>query len=235
MDFSKAFDKVDHNLLCLKLSSYGIRGEINHWISSFLAGHKQCVVEGEQSNFVPVESSVPQGSVLVPYLFLFYINGILDGLHSTCRLFADDTIVYLTVKSSSDAHQLQNDLTKLADWEQKWSMEFHPDECNVLSITRSKSPIVYNYKLHWHTLQHFPIVKYLGVTFNSKLTWGEHIGNTTTKANRTLRFLKRNLQVSNPQLKQQAYRTLVRPLVEYANTIWDPYTKTQVQQVEMVQ
>ena len=61
MDFSKVFDKVDHNILCLKLSSYGIRGEINHWISSFLTGRKQCVVaEGEQSNFVPVESGVPQ-------------------------------------------------------------------------------------------------------------------------------------------------------------------------------
>ena len=123
MDFSKAFDKVDHDLLCLKLSRYGTRGDINRWISSFLTGRKQCVVvEGEQSKFVPVESGVPQGSVLGPCLFLFYINDIPDGLNSTCRLFADDTIVYLTVKSDSDADKLQNDLNKLADWEQKWSI-----------------------------------------------------------------------------------------------------------------
>ena len=115
MDFSKAFDKVDHNLLCLKLSSYGIRGEINSWISNFLSGRKQCVVvEGEQSMFVPVESGVPQGSVLGPCLFLFYINNIPYGLKSTCRLFAYDTIVYLTVKSNSDAEELQDDLNKLA-------------------------------------------------------------------------------------------------------------------------
>ena len=133
MDFSKAFDKVDHNLLCLKLSSYGIRGEINSWISNFLSGRKQCVVvEGEQSTFVPVESGVPQGSVLGPCLFLFCINDIPDGLKSTWRLFADDTIVYLTVKSDSDAEELQDDLNKLAQWEKKWSMEFHPDKCNCI-------------------------------------------------------------------------------------------------------
>ena len=217
MDFSKAFDKVDHNLLCLKLSSYGIRGEINSWISNFLSGRKQCVVvEGEQSTFVPVESGVPQGSVLGPYLFLFYINDIPDGLKSTCRLFADDTIVYLTVKSNSDAEELQDDLNKLAKWEKKWSMEFHPDKCNILYITRNKTPVVYDYRLHGHTLQHVSSAKYLGVTFNSKLTWGEHIDNMTQKANKTLGFLRRNVQVSNPQLKQQAYRTLVRPVVEYA-------------------
>ena len=110
---------------------------------------------------MPVESGVPRCSVLGPCLFLFYINDIPDGLHSTCRLFADDTIVYLSVKSNSDAHQIQNDLNQIADWKQKWSMEFHPDKCNVLSITRagrSKSPIIYNYKLHGHTLQHVPCV-----------------------------------------------------------------------------
>ena len=213
-----------------------VSGEINSWISNFLSGRKQCVVvEGEQSMFVPVESGVPQGSVLGPCLFLFYINDIPYGLKSTCRLFADDTIVYLTVKSNSDAEELQDDLNKLAQWEKKWSMEFHPDKCNVLSITRNKTPVVYDYRLHGHTLQHVSSAKYLGVTFNSKLTWGEHIDNMTQKANKTLGFLRRNVQVSNPQLKQQAYRTLVRPVVEYACPVWDPYTKTQIRQIEMVQ
>ena len=236
MDLSKAFDKVDHSLLCYTLKKYGIRGKINGWIRAFLSNRKQCVVvEGENSSYVPVESGVPQGSVLGPVLFLLYINDIPEGFNSTCRLFADDTISYLTVKSNADAKQLQDDLQALASWEQRWSMEFHPDKCKVLSISRSKSPIKFEYILHGHKLEHVASAKYLGVTFNNKLTWDEHISTITSKANRTLGFLRRNLQVKNQQLKSQAYKTLVRPTVEYASTAWDPYTKKNIDQLERVQ
>ena len=73
------------------------------------------VVEDETSTSIPVESRVPQGSVLKPSLFLFYINDMPDGIQSTVRLFADDTIAYVTI--SSDAANLQQDLDKLAEWE----------------------------------------------------------------------------------------------------------------------
>ena len=98
MVFSKAFDKVVHDLLIYKLSSYGIVGNVNHWIKYFLTNRHQAVlVEGEKSDFVPVTSGVPQGSVLGPILFLFYINDIANELNSTVCLFADDTMVYLVI------------------------------------------------------------------------------------------------------------------------------------------
>jgi hypothetical protein len=135
MDFSKAFDKVSHNLLINKLKHYGIRGKVNNWIESFLSGQTQAViVEGEKSTYFPVDSVVPQGYVLRPSKFLHYINDIPTGLDSTIRLFADDTIAYLVIKSNSDALTLQRDLDKLAQWEQLWKMVFHPDKCNVLTI-----------------------------------------------------------------------------------------------------
>ena len=113
-----------------------------------------------------------------------------DGLNSTCRLFADDTISYLTEKSNADAKQLQDDLHALANWELRWSIEFHPDKCKVLSKSRSKSPITFEYTLHRYKLQHFTRAKYLGVTFNNKLTRDEHISTITSKANKTLGFLR---------------------------------------------
>ena len=153
MDFSKAFDKVSHSLLTHKLVHYGIRGKTNRWIQNFLAERKQVVVvEGEKSDFINVESRVPQGSVLGPSLFLFYINDMPQGIRSRVRLFADDTIVYLTITSDTDADNLQEDLDKLAKWEGKWKMAFHPDKCNVLTITRKRKPIVREYYLHGHTL-----------------------------------------------------------------------------------
>ena len=113
MDFSKAFDKVSHSLLLHKLHYYGIQGELNSWIQNFLFNRKQAVVlEGDKSDYryVAVESGVPQGSVLEPILFLYYINDIPAGLLSTMRLFADDTIAYLAIKSNRDALTLQQDL-----------------------------------------------------------------------------------------------------------------------------
>ena len=107
MDFSKTFDKVSHSLLIHKLNHYGIRGKTNTWIQNFLSNRTQAVVvDGETSNSISVESGVPQVSVLGPSLFLFYINDMPQGLSSTVGLFADDTIVYLTISSDTDAQTL---------------------------------------------------------------------------------------------------------------------------------
>ena len=114
MDFSKAFDKVDHNLLIYKLFNLGINLNTVSWIKSFLQIDHNPLL----SSSVPVMSGVPQGSVLGPCLFLAYINDLADSLKSKARLFVDDTIVYLTINSQSDAQTLQDDLLKLEQWEQ---------------------------------------------------------------------------------------------------------------------
>ena len=236
MDFAKAFDKVNHNLLLHKLHHYGIQGRTNRWIQAFLQGRSQTVaLDGQLSDPVAVQSGVPQGSVLGPSLFLYYINDIQEGLGSTVRLFADDTIVYLTVVSDSDCRCLQSDLDKLATWENKWKMEFHPNKCQVLSITRKKNPIIYNYQLHNHPLEHVTSAKYLGCTINSSLDWDQHISNISAKANNTIGFLRRNLNIASTKTKETAYMTMVRPTVEYASTVWDPYEKSHINKLEMVQ
>jgi hypothetical protein len=192
MDFSKAFDKVSHNLLMHKQEHYGIRGMINNWMESVLSGRTQAViVEGEQSTYLPVDSGVPQGSALGPNLFLYYINDIATGLDSTVRLFVDDTIAYLVIKSNSDALTLQRDLDKLAQWEQLWKMAFHPNKCNVLTISRNTTPTKFKYCLHDHVLESVDKVNYMGVTISYDLKWESHINNICGKANKTLGFLRR--------------------------------------------
>lgn len=114
-------------------------------------------------------------SFLGPSLFLYYINDIPHGLDATIRLFADDTIAYLTVANNSDCATLQKDLDRLGQWEKKWKMAFHPDKCQVICISRKKNPIHYDYRLHNQSLQHVESAKYLGVTINQSLDWGEHI------------------------------------------------------------
>jgi hypothetical protein len=203
MDFSKAFDKVSHNLLTHKLNYYGMQGTTNTWIHNFLSNRTHALLlEGEASDYIPVMSGVPQGSVLGPCLFLFYINDIPDGITSTVRLFAGDTLAYLTIKLNRDCTTLQKDLDKLSIWEQKWKMAFHPDKCNVLSITRNKTSIQYSYTLH--QLEHADKAKYLGVTIQSDLKWNSYINSITTKANKTLGFLPVGTLISvQPQSKNR--------------------------------
>ena len=233
MDFAKAFDKVSHSLLTHKLQHYGITGNINNWIQSFLSDRRQAVVvDGATSSFVPDESGVPQGSVLGPCLFLLYINDLPKGLTSTTRLFADDTACHKTINNAADQHDLQRDLDKLADWEEKWLMSFHPDKCEVLHFGKKHQA---TYHLRDHSLKSTSETKYLGVTISTNISWKSHINKVATKASKTLGFLRRNLKVGSISTKDLAYKTLVRPQLEYACEVWDPHTGTDTQSLEKIQ
>lgn len=236
LDFSKAFDKVNHLKLLFKLAQHGVRGNTLKWIKSFLVGRTQAVVlDGESSDEVPVNSGVPQGSVLGPLLFLLYINDLPEDIQSQVRLFADDTAVYLAVRNSSDANILQADLDKLEIWERTWDMEFNPSKCQVLHINRSKQPIHSRYTLHGQTLESVDSAKYLGVHISKDLTWNTHVSNITSNAYKTLGFIKRNVNTANQSVRELAYKTFVRPQLEYASTVWCPPTKVNIDRVEMIQ
>lgn len=113
-DFSKAFNKVSHSRLLYKLDYYGVRGNLHSWLSSFLHGHsQQVVIDGAKSSVCKTISGVPQGSVLGPALFLVYINDIPINIQSEIRLFADDILLYRTIKTLNDHKILQEDLNKV--------------------------------------------------------------------------------------------------------------------------
>ena len=236
MDFAKAFDRVNHGLLLHKLQRYGVNSSTLTWIASFLKDRSQVVVvNGSSSSSVPVKSGVPQGSVLGPCLFLAFINDLPENLSSTSRLFADDTAVYGTVNNYVDAAELQQDLLRLEEWERNWEMMFHPAKCVTLPITRKRNLRIPSYHLHGHTLETVSSAKYLGVTLTTKLDWEEHITSTVTKANRALGFLRRNLKISSKTIKEKAYKAYVRPLVEYAATVWDPQSQKAINKIEAIQ
>ena len=236
LDFSKAFDRVSHQRLLIKLRHYGIQGTTFQWIQSFLSSrNQQVVVDGATSDKVPVISGVPQGTVLGPLLFLLFINDLPACVESKTRLFADDCIIYRTVKTIKDCQELQNDLFKLTDLEQKWGMLFHPDKCNSMQVTRSRNPLTFKYSLKGQDLEAVNTAKYLGVDLSNNLSWNSHIDRTAKKANSMLGFLRRNLRINNSDTKTAAYKTLVRPNLEYCASVWSPYTATGKQKIEMVQ
>ena len=111
-------------------------------------------------------------------------------------------------------------------------MSFNPSKCEV---TRKRNPIRANYNIHGHDLNFVKDGKYLGVNISENLSWNAHIAATAKKASNSLAFLRRNLASCPPDIKAQSYQTLVRPILEYASTVWDPHTTTNINLIEAVQ
>ena len=239
LDFSKAFDKVPHQRLISKLRYYGIQGSTLNWIAAYLAGRTQQVaVEGVLSSPAPVTSGVPQGTVLGPLLFLLFINDMPDAVkNSKVRLFADDSLLYRSIKTKGDQALLQRDLDALAEWEKSWQMSFNPSKCNTIHIFhgKGKSPNPFNYKLHSQIIESVPSSKYLGVTISEKLTWSEHISNVTARAKQKVGFLRRNFKDCTQKTKAATFTTFVRPSLEYAACVWDPHLEKDKTPLEKVQ
>ena len=233
LDFSKAFDTVPHQKLLHKMRQYGADGIINAWLCDFLTYRKMReVIDGEESEAVPVDSGVPQGTVLGPLLFLCHINDLPDAVKSTVRLFADVCLLYRQVKSTEDHISLQQDLQNLETWAKTWGMRFNAKKCYIMSIN-SKS--THFYQLDGHILQQVPENPYLGVTISDDLKWSSHICKITKKANSTLGFLKRNLKHCPLNCRMTAYISLVRSTLEYSSVIWDPYLQKDIDKLEKVQ
>ena len=143
--------------------------------------------------------------------------------------------MYLAICSTTEGQVLQTDLVCLEQWEKMWDMKFNPSKCQVLHITRKVKPLNTKYMLHNVQLDSASAATYLGNTIADDLSWSPHIDNTTKKANQTLGFLKRNIRVHNKDLKSVAYKTLIRPQLEYASTVWYPHYDKDINKVKAVQ
>ena len=236
MDFSKAFDTVPHQRLLAKLHHLGIRNCMLSWIRTFLTKRHQCVVvDGESSQSSPVISGVPQGTVLGPLLFLVYVNDLPNQVSSHMRLFADDCIIYRRIRSLEDTRALQEDVDSLCHWEDKWQMGFNYSKCYAMRVTHKARPICGHYRMGDNLLEEVDHYPYLGVELASDLSWNKHIARVSSKANRILGLLKRNLRGCDSSTKEVAYKALVRPLLEYCHTVWDPHQIGNIEAIEKVQ
>ena len=238
LDFSKAFDKVPHERLLLKLHHYGVRGRLLSWIRDFLSQRtQQVILEGNKSNISSVTSGVPQGTVLGPLLFLIFINDMPDFVSSNIRLFADDALLYRCIQTPDDITILEEDIENLQVWERRWLMSFNADKCEVLRVSNKRNNIIGSspYSIHGTPLRTVDEAKYLGVTIHKNLSWKPHVHNICNKGNSTLGFIRRNLRKCPKNIKEQAYNTYVRPTLEYSSTVWDPHTKGLISQIDMIQ
>ena len=192
LDFQKAFNKVPHQRLLIKLKSHGMGVNIVTWIQNWLTDRRQRVsVEGETSAWTAVHSGVRQGSVLGPLLFLVYINDLEDGVASNILKFADDTKIFRRAQTRQECRTLQDDLNRLEQWSAKWQMLFNQSKCKWLHIGRAngKEP----HEMHNTVLLKTAKEKDLGVTISADWKVSEQCGIAARKGNQLLGMIKRNI------------------------------------------
>ena len=234
LDFQKAFDKVPHQRLLLKLKAHGIGDSITDWIEQWLTDRRQrVVVDGEVSTWKSVLSGVPQGSVLGPILFLIYINDLDDRITSNVLKFADDTKLFRKVNTDGDKQHLQNDLDRLVKWSEKWQMLFNFGKCKCLHTGHGNLNV--NYKMGDTVLGTTVKEKDLGVTISADMKVSEQYGIAASKGNQFLGLIRRNITYKGKKLIIPLYKAIVRPHLEYCIQAWRPYRKKDIDTLERIQ
>ena len=225
------------------MKAFGIEGPILQWVAEFLTKRKQrVVVNGTFSEEGEVTSGIPQGSVLGPVLFVMYINDLPQCVSNTAKLFADDTKLYAPNTDDPSAVPLQSDLDNLQAWSNEWLIKFHPDKCHVLKLGYHKSANNYHMNVTNTAgqttqlpLKESDFEKDLGVYVDNDLKFKQHVAQSTAKANRVLGIIRRTFATINCKLFIQLYKALVRPILEYGHTVWEPRHITPARDVEQVQ
>ena len=234
LDFSKAFDKVPHQRLLAKVKSLGIEGKLLGWISDWLKDRQQRVIlNGSKSEWQPVLSGVPQGSVLGPLLFIMFVNDLDQVVSSSISKFADDTKVYSSVSTHQDSISLQNDLDRLVEWSNIWQMNFNASKCKVIHFGSSNRKC--NYSIAGTVLDHVNVEKDLGVTISDNLKASNHVDEAVLKANRILGMINRNIENKSKYVLLPLYRALVRPHLEFCVQAWNPHLMKDIVKLERVQ
>ncbi|XP_065645807.1 uncharacterized protein LOC136076261 [Hydra vulgaris] len=241
LDFTKAFDRVSHSLLYHKLAGYGFGKNILAWLKDFLENRKQRVVLGNfASEWMDVQSGVPQGSVIGPLLFLLFINDMPELVKNSCKLFADDSQLVVKIKTVTDLGFVQKDIDILCDWSRLWCMEFSINKCKVLKFHGGSTDIdipftMVNNNGSQIPLEDVSVERTLGVLINNKLKWSEQISHAILKANSVLGLLRRTFKKWNPSMFVKLYTAYVRPILEYCAPIWCPFLLKDIKKLELVQ
>ena len=157
------------------------------------------------------------------------------NINSSIKLYVDDVLIYRPIRLPDDIKCLQEDLNTIEQWALRWQARFNPGKCEHIRITNTKNSILSTYTIQSTIIQAVPNVTYLGVTINEHLSWSSHIANITKKANAIRGFLQRNIKSCPPLVKENCYKLMIRPIIEYAPTVWAPYLQKDILKLESVQ
>ena len=244
LDVEKAFDNVWHNGLRYKIYQLDLPTKLCRWLSDFLVGRViQVKIEGFLSPKGYPKASVPQGSNLSPLLFLIYVNDMPNpSHHQTDKLqFADDAGQWAVSKNIDLAVEyLQRDLDKLARWCAKWRIKLNPEKTKVIIFSKSRFAIRAEpaLSLYGDLLSYYPQIKFLGITFDNRMTFTKYFEEILERCNQKfhrLRILVNKKWGPSPETILQIYKQCVRPIFEYGIVSTITVSETVITKIQRVQ
>ena len=225
LDFSKAFDTVNHDVLLQKLQHYGIRGSILKRFQSYLNDRCQYVTyNGQESSKTAINCGVPQGSILVPLLLIIYINDLSNVCnHMMSLLFADDTNRFM---SGKDVIKLQQEvemhLNRISEWLKINKLLFNIKKKHfmVFSNKNASKPDL-QISIDGDSIDETDHTKFLGVIIDSKLNWKNHISYITGKITRGIGVITKARKLLDKETLITLYYTFIYLYMCYCNHLWD--------------
>ena len=244
LDVEKAFDNVWHNGLRYKIYQLDLPTKLCKWLSNFLVGRvMQVKIEGFLSPKFYPKAGVPQGSNLSPLLFLIYVNHMPNLTHHQTNKsqFADDTGHWAVSKTIDlAAEYLQIDLDKLARWCAQLRIKLNQEKAKVIIFFKSRSAIRAEpaLSLYGNLLSYYPHIKFLGITFDNRMTFSKHFEEILECCNQKfycLRILVNKKWGPSPKTILQIYKQCVRPIFEYGIVSTITVSETVITKIRRVQ
>ena len=224
LDFSKAFDTVDHLILLNKLHHYGIRGSALDWFRSYLSNHQQFVTYNYvSSDTKTIKCGVPQGSILGPLLFLIYINDLANICQYTMPiLFADDSNLFTNGTDVRKIElELNEELRNIASWLKINKLSLNVNKTQYMVFTRKLNKIEdIVLKVEGKTIERVTQTKFLGVIIDEKLTWRNHVNYIATKIAKGIGILIKARFYLSKETLVSLYYTFIYPYLTYCNSVW---------------
>ena len=227
LDLQKAFDTVDHEIMCQKLEVIGVQSI--SWFQSYLTSRRQLVnVNGVNSDMSEVVCGVPQGSLLGPLLFLIYVNDVTTSIDSNCKvlLYADDTAILFSHKDPCFiSKKLSDMLESCHEWlvDNKLSLHLGKTESIIFGPKRKLNkigPEDFNISCNGIKIEAQSSVKYLGIMIDQFLSGELIVTNIIKKVNQRLKFLYRYKQCLDLQSRKTLCSTLIQCHIDYACSCW---------------
>jgi len=231
IDFSKAFDMVDHSILLHKLNHYGIRGVASNWIKSYLSNRKQFVhVNGSDSTHRDMSYGVPQGSILGPLLFVIYIND-LPGINQLAKfiLYADDANIIITGATTYEIEEQLEKLTGLLiNWVNANGLLLNLKKTNFMLFSRRNLQHNPSVTINNVKIDRVKEAKFLGVILNEKLSWLTHINALKSKMSRYIGIMYKIKAFIPLQARLQIYHSFIQSHLNYCSLVWGFSNKSHI-------